>query len=114
MGLLNYLTATSLDEDYAHVSARRAAQPPAAGAEKPRGLRRPNVAGLVALALFGVLVTTAAVQTSRTADDAAARHDELVKQVLARKDSLAAQQERAGALRSETQTLQTVLLQATA
>ena len=113
MGLLNYLTATSLDEDYADVSARRAAQPAAAeGDSRPR--RGPSVAGLVALALFGLLVATAAVQTSRTADDAAARHDELVKQVLARKDSLAALQDRARALRSEVQTLQTVQLQATA
>ena len=114
MGLLNYLTATSLDEDYAHVSARRAAEPPAEAAETSQKLRRPSIAGLVALAIFGMLVATAAVQTSRTAEDAAARHDELVKQVLDRKASLAALQDRAQSLRSETQTLQTVLLQATA
>ncbi len=114
MGLLNYLTATSLDEDYAHVSARRAAEPPVATGDTRRGLRRPSVAGLVALALFGVLVATAAAQTWRTKDDAAARHDQLVKQVLARKDALAALQDRARALRSETQTLENVLLQATA
>ena len=114
MGLLNYLTATSLDEDYAHVSARRSVEPPVAAGDSRRGLRRPSVAGLVALALFGVLVATAAAQTWRTKDDSAARHDELVKQVLARKDALAALQDRARALRSETQTLETVLLQATA
>jgi uncharacterized protein YlxW (UPF0749 family) len=115
MGLLNYLTATSLDEDYAHVSARKAAQPDDADkAARGRRLRSPSLAGLAVLLVFGILVATAAVQTYRTADAAAARHDQLVKQVFARKDSLAALQERARTLRSEVQTLQTVQLQATA
>jgi uncharacterized protein YlxW (UPF0749 family) len=115
MGLLNYLTATSLDEDYAHVSQRKAAESSAASDNGKQGRsRRPGTAGLVILAAFGVLVATAAVETSRTADDAQARHDELVQQVVARKQQLANQRERAAELRSETETLQTVYLQATA
>lgn len=115
MGLLNYLTATSLDEDYAHVSKRRAAAAAAAGTEaKPARSRRTGGAALAVLALFGVLVTTAAVETSRTADDAQARHDELVRQVIARKEQLAGQRERVEELTTETRTLQTVYLQATA
>lgn len=114
MGLLNYLTATSLDEDYAHVSQRRAAEAQQRAGGKPAKSRRTGTAGLVILAVFGILVATAAVQTSRTAADEKASHDELVKQVLGRKQTLADQQDRAQALRSETQTLQTVYLQATA
>jgi uncharacterized protein YlxW (UPF0749 family) len=110
MGLLNYLTATSLDEDYAQAHAARAEQPP--GARERRSVR-PGAAGLVVLALFGLLVATAAVQTSRGAADAAARHAELVKQVIARKQILADERDRARSLRSETETLQRVYLQAT-
>ncbi len=112
MGLINYLTATSLDQDYAHVAERRAADPDAASPK--RSSRWPAAGALAVLAVFGLLVTTAFVQTSRTSDDAKARHDQLVKQVVARKAQLASQRERAGDLRSEAETLQTVYLQATA
>ena len=111
MGLLNYLTATSLDEDYAQAHAARAEQ--GASAAERRSVR-PRTAALVVLALFGILVATAAVQTSRGAADADARHAELVKQVVARKQTLADERDRARSLRSETQTLQRVYLQATA
>ncbi len=111
MGLLNYLTATSLDEDYAQAHAARAER--GASAAERRSLR-PRTAALVVLALFGILVATAAVQTSRGAADADARHAELVKQVVARKQTLADERDRARSLRSETQTLQRVYLQATA
>lgn len=128
MGLLNYLTATSLDEDYAAASERRRAeaaraaqeaQEPggATGEDGPSGPGRPrrrHVTALVVLGLFGLLVATAFVQTARTADDAAERHDELVKQVLARRDQLERQRDRAEELRNETQSLQNLYLQATA
>jgi uncharacterized protein YlxW (UPF0749 family) len=64
--------------------------------------------------LFGVLVATAFVQTARTADDAAVRHDELVKQVLARRDQLQQQRSRAEELRTENESLQDNYLRATA
>ena len=78
MGLLNYITATSLDEDYAHVSEqrRRTGEPPSR--------RRPGKVGLAVVAVFGVLVATAAVQTARNADESASSRASLVNQVNAR------------------------------
>lgn len=112
MGLLNYITSTSLDEDYAHVSQRRGHQEAGGTAERDAPRRRAGT--LLALALFGVLVATAFVQTARTADDAAQRRDELVKQVLARQDELRRQRDRALELRAETVSLQEVYLRAAA
>ena len=87
MGLLNYITATSLDEDYAHVSRS------GAGSRRARrGAAGPGTVGLVVLAVFGVLVATAAVQTSRNAGRVGrARRESLVDQVNARKAQLDAQ-----------------------
>lgn len=60
--LLERVTRQALEEDYAHVARRRAAQghPPE---ERPRVGR----AAVVATVVFGLLVATAAVQTSRNA-----------------------------------------------
>ena len=84
MGLLNYITATSLDEDYAQVSEKQART----GRTKPK---RPGTAGLVILAVFGVLVATAAVQTARNSDQSASSRDALVAQVNQRRDQLASE-----------------------
>jgi uncharacterized protein YlxW (UPF0749 family) len=99
MGLLNYITATSLDEDYAHVSQRR-------GSDGPARRTNPGTVGLVVLAVFGVLVATAAVQTSRTADESASSRQSLVKQVNSRKGLLAAQQTTVTGLRRQVAALQ--------
>ena len=106
MGLLNYLTATSLDEDYAHVSKQRAA----AGSRPKRG---PGTVGLVVLAVFGVLVATAAVQTSRNADESASSRASLVKQVNSRKSELNAKRDQATTLTREVAALQDSNLNAT-
>ena len=53
MGLLNYITATSLDEDYAHVSERRRSSGEAKGGNPPK---KPGTVGVAVLAAFGVLV----------------------------------------------------------
>jgi len=106
MGLLNYITATSLDEDYAHVSKQRAA----AGA---RPKRSPGTVGLVVLAVFGVLVATAAVQTSRNADESASSRESLVKQVNSRKSELGAKRAQAANLTREVAALQDNTLNAT-
>ena len=100
MGLLNYLTATSLDEDYAHVSKKRAS----GGAAPAR--RTPGTVGLVVLAVFGVLVATAAVQTSRNADESASSRESLVKQVNDRKSELNARRAQAAGLTREVAALQ--------
>ena len=81
MGLLNYLTFTSLDEDYAHVSERRSTT----GTVKQR---KPGAVGLVVLAVFGILVATAAVQTSRNAEESASSRASLIEQVNARRAEL--------------------------
>jgi uncharacterized protein YlxW (UPF0749 family) len=107
MGLLNYLTATSLDQDYAAASEHRRVR-----GESRR--ERPGTSALVILAVFGILIATAAVQTSRTADESATSHEELVKQVQARKAQLSARRERVDSLRNQTQTLETQYLAATA
>jgi uncharacterized protein YlxW (UPF0749 family) len=108
MGLLNYLTATSLDEDYAHVSAQKKA----AGA-MPARKGSPGTVGLAVLAVFGVLVATAAVQTSRNAAESASSRASLVTQVNARKAELADKREQVTALTSQVDALQTSNLDAT-
>jgi uncharacterized protein YlxW (UPF0749 family) len=123
MGLLDYITSTSLDGDYAEASKRRQAAAERDGATEPGvadgadARTRPSAGAGVAtavLALFGLLVATAFVQTARTADDAEARHGELVELVVARKDQLGRQRDRVQALRRETETLENVFLEATA
>ena len=87
MGLLNYITATSLDEDYAHVSRRRRAS----GGTAAGRTSGPGTVAMVVLAVFGVLVATAGVQTARNADESASSRESLVGQVNARKAQLATQ-----------------------
>lgn len=106
MGLLNYITATSLDEDYAHVSKRRGTD------GKPRKAS-PGTVGLVVLALFGALVATAAVQTSRNADESASSRVSLVRQVNARKAQLTSQRATIASLRGQIAALQDSNLAAT-
>ncbi len=74
MGLLNYITSHSLDEDYAHVHQQREQS----GGAQARG---PGRSALVVMALFGVLVATAGVQTARNAGTDELSHDSLVAQV---------------------------------
>ncbi len=74
MGLLDHVTATSLDADYAAAAERRAEQDPGG---RPG---RPGRVALVVLAVFGVLVATAGVQTARTADESASSRSSLIKQ----------------------------------
>jgi uncharacterized protein YlxW (UPF0749 family) len=106
MGLLNYLTATSLDEDYAHVSQQRATL----GAPARRS---PGTIGLVVLAVFGVLAATAAVQTSRNADESASSRQSLVDQVNRRKAELNHKRARATSLTRSVEALQDSNLDAT-
>jgi uncharacterized protein YlxW (UPF0749 family) len=106
MGLLNYLTATSLDEDYAHVSKQRATM----GAPARRS---PGTVGLVVLAVFGVLVATAAVQTSRNADESASSRESLVNQVNSRKAELNDKRAKATSLTRTVAALQNSNLDAT-
>ena len=86
VGLLDHITATSLDEDYAHVAARRRspAADPGPGPGRPRRLPL-----LAVLAVFGLLLTTAAVQTARGASTQERSRESLVQQVQDRRAELA-------------------------
>lgn len=106
MPLLDYITAHSLDEDYAHVAER-------AGENKPKQQVRPGLAALIVMGLFGVLVTTAAVQTARNAEEESGGRESLVTQVKARTAQLDARRARATNLRQEIEGLQTLYLETT-
>jgi uncharacterized protein YlxW (UPF0749 family) len=106
MGLLNYLTAHSLDEDYAHVAKRDGGTPE----PKPP---RAGLAALVILGLFGLLVATAAVQTSRNAVDEADGNERLATQLTARSAQVDARRNRVTDLREEVEQLNTEFLAAT-
>jgi uncharacterized protein YlxW (UPF0749 family) len=85
--LLTLITQRSLDADYEHVAARRRASGETAPAHPvPR-----RTAGLVLLA-FGLLVTVAAVQTSRNASASDASRKHLIEQIELRRDGLNALQ----------------------
>jgi uncharacterized protein YlxW (UPF0749 family) len=81
--LLSLITQRSLDADYEHVAARRRETGPSARAHPTR--RR--TAGLVLLA-FGILVTVAAVQTSRNASADDASRESLIEQADLRRHTL--------------------------
>lgn len=95
MGLLNYITAHSLDEDYAHVAEKRAAAGAAGdgdGDGGPAGGRRRHlpVASVVALVVFGLLVTTAGVRTARSEPARESSRQSLVEEAQERRDELEA------------------------
>ncbi|MDP3968881.1 MAG: DUF881 domain-containing protein [Nocardioides sp.] len=131
MGLLDLVTSQSMDQDYAHVSARKAAARTADGGEAgggegadgpgtggPSGTTpqsRPSVgvAGLAVVALFGVLVVTAGLQSSRDADDRATGREELLSQIAERRAVVQDRRERAEALRIENERLDVALRSAT-
>lgn len=102
MGLLQYLNAHTLDEDYA-VAARRRAGEPASGSGRVRVL-----AALV-LAAFGVVVVTAAAQTSRATAESGERRS-LITQVKERRDHLSDDRKRVLILQRETERLESQLL----
>jgi uncharacterized protein YlxW (UPF0749 family) len=106
MGLLDYITSTSLDQDYAHVSRRRAES-----GEPAKG--RPGQAALVILLVFGLLVATAAVETKRTAHESATSRSTLIEQANAHKADLANDVAEIRKLRGQVTSLQATQLTAT-
>jgi len=84
MPLLALITQRSLDADYEHVAARRRAS----GDQSPRH-PLPRRTAAVVLVVFGLLVTVAAVQTSRNAGVNNASRADLIDQVKLRRQSLA-------------------------
>jgi uncharacterized protein YlxW (UPF0749 family) len=87
--LLALITQRSLDADYEHVAARRRAP----GATSPEHPVPRRTAGLVLL-VFGLLVTVAAVQTSRNASASDASRGTLIEQINLRRDGHSALQQK--------------------
>ncbi|GAB3767310.1 uncharacterized protein YlxW (UPF0749 family) [Nocardioides ginsengisegetis] len=105
--LLTLITQQSLDEDYLHVAERRAATSPG-----PARIR-PHRTAAVVVAVFGVLVTTAAVQTSRNASVNDASRATLISQITARRDSVSRLQDGIVAQRERNTRLQDTLARTT-
>lgn len=93
--LLALVTESAMDEDYRQVAQRRAAGPTPA---QPGTGRRGAV---VVVAVFGILIATAAVQTSRNADVDSASRTALTDRIDQRRESLAALRERISELRGQ-------------
>ena len=100
MGLLDYLSTHTLDEDYAFVSERNRARGMTSSAPRSR------LVGAVVMAVFAVLVVTAAVQTSRNSVSAERDRAELVDQVSAAREQVAADQARLAELRADSEDLE--------
>lgn len=99
MGLLPYINAHALDEDYAQAAERRAR----AGSAK----ERPKVGkmGAAALAVFAVLTVTAAAQTSQDSVSEEKDRVALIDQVKERKKALNDNRERARRLAADNDQL---------
>ncbi|CAB4717187.1 MAG: DUF881 domain-containing protein [Actinobacteria bacterium] len=107
MPLLTLITQQSLDEDYLHVAERR---PPG---ELPPSRRRPRRTAAVVVAVFGVLVTTAAIQTSADADLDQAGRTSLIRQITDERASLSRLQDRIERVRDQDTAADAALSQLT-
>lgn len=107
MPLLTLITQQSLDEDYLVAAERRAAGAP----RPPRG--RPQRTAAVVIAVFGILVSTAFVQTTRSADVNDASRTTLIQRIGVRRDRVASSQERVAVLRDRTSGLERQLTRLT-
>lgn len=101
MPLLDVITRNSMDDDYRHVAAARGRS---GTAQRPS----PWLAGLI-VAVFGLLIVTAAVQNSRSADAREATREGLIRQVQLRSAELREQQGRITSLRDDTERMQSDL-----
>jgi uncharacterized protein YlxW (UPF0749 family) len=101
--LLALITQRSLDADYEHVAARRRAEGTSAARHVPRRT------AAVVLLVFGLLVTIAAVQTSRNASVDEASRASLIDQIGQRKHSVAQLQSELSQAQSDQLGLQRAL-----
>lgn len=107
MGLLPYLTAHALDEDYAVAAARRDRGP------QDPARRKFGLVGSVALVVIALLAVTAAAQTSHDSASQERERQALIEQVQARKDAVDADRDRAAGLQAEVDRLEAELLRST-
>lgn len=106
MGLLPYLNAHALDEDYVQAAERRAQV--GSAKERPRVGRM----GAIALSVFAVLAITAALQTSQDSTSEEKERRALIAQVKDNRAELAADRKTEAALSRETRRLEDDLLRA--
>lgn len=106
MPLLNLITAQSLDEDYRHVAERKAT---AGESEQSQRSPRRSVAITAVVTVFGILMTVAAVQTTRNADVQALGRASLVNRIQVEKQAVRELQDRAGELRTQNAQSETAL-----
>jgi uncharacterized protein YlxW (UPF0749 family) len=96
--LLELMTRESMDLDYEEVARRRGGHDRANGPTPHRG-------AAVAVAVFGLLVAIAAVQTSRNADVDEASRAALVERIDLRRDTASSMQDRIVELRGQNEDL---------
>ena len=114
--LLTLITQESLDEDYQHVAQQRAAarDKRGAGERDPDGpTARGRWTAAAVVAVFGLLVTVAAVQTSERSGVADANRDLLLRQIDQRREQSADLQRRIIRLRENNVGQQDALREAT-
>ena len=99
MGLLPYLNAHALDEDYAQAAQRRQSTGTPAGRRVGRG-------GAAVLAVFAILAITAAVQTSRNSSTDERERRELISQVKQRKAIVTTERHTIAGLQAENNRLE--------
>jgi uncharacterized protein YlxW (UPF0749 family) len=104
MPLLEVITRNSLDQDYRHVADARAA----AGTTPDRP-RQPRRRAALVVGLFGLLIVTAAVQTSRDAGANQRTREELISKIDERRGAQRAQQRQISDLRKENAGLDAAL-----
>lgn len=97
MPLLTLITQQSMDEDYLHVAERRGR------GQLPSSRSRPHRTAAVVVAVFGILVTTAAVQTAQDADENRASRNTLVSRIQDRRATVSQLQDRIVELRGQDQ-----------
>jgi uncharacterized protein YlxW (UPF0749 family) len=108
MPLLDRIVRQSVDGDYQALAARRPR-----GEHRP-GTVRPHYVAAAMMAIFGVLLANAAVQTSRNAPEASASRASLIEQVRARSNAVARLQAQILRLRSSNTDLRADLASAQA
>jgi uncharacterized protein YlxW (UPF0749 family) len=98
--LLTLITARSMDEDYAHVAEKRAAE-----GEAPVQGRRPHWISLVAVAALGIMGAVVAAQTDRQAEVNELSRAALVQQIDSRRDEVRDLQAQVAELTSANQSV---------
>lgn len=109
--LLTLITRESLDQDYEMVARRRAQRSEPGSVRGGAGRTSGRVAVVAAVAAFGVLVSVAAVQTSRNAEVADASRTELIKRIESRRAAVREDQRRIADLRAENADADDALVQ---